>query len=170
MAYDLHKKSETLDIDAVVGFGDAFLAAMTLFAKRARTGLVVYAVVVSLTCLAIWFFGAQWLLWVLAPLVVGALLAVGFVARITQMDFRRRGGEPLRLHYHVCPSGLEATVGKHNGWMSWDDLWDSTETRSSFLLSPSPEEQYVLPKRYFDQDGIELLRGILADARGSKLS
>lgn len=170
MAYDLHRKSETLDIDAVVGFGDAFLAALTLFLKRARKGLIVYGLVVSAICVAAWLSGAQWLLWVLAAALLLAALAVGFVARITQMDFRRRGGEPLRLHYHVCPSGLEAIAGERNGWMSWDDLWDSTETRRSFLLSPSPEEQYVLPKRYFDQQGIELLRAILADAHAGKAS
>jgi hypothetical protein len=105
MAYDLHKKSETLDIDAVVGFGDAFWAALTLFAKRARSGLIVYAVLLAGSSFAAWFTGRDWLSWVVAALLLIAVLAIGFLARITQMDFRSRGGEPLRLRYHVCPSG-----------------------------------------------------------------
>ena len=168
MAYDLHKKSETLDIDAVVGFGDAFWAELTLFAKRARSGLIVYAVLLAGSSFAAWFTGRDWLSWVVAALLLIAVLAIGFLARITQMDFRSRGGEPLRLRYHVCPSGLEAIAGERSGWMAWDDVWEATETRRSFLLSPSPEEQYVLPKRYLNDDGIELLRGFLAHARAAK--
>ncbi len=161
-------KAETLDVDAAVGFADAFLASLALFLRRSRTGLIACAVVCALAAAAIGLTGAYRLAWIFVAPAVAALLAVGFVARLTQMDFRARGGGPLRLHYHVCPSGMEATAGRRSGWLAWGDLWDAVETRRSFLICPSPQEQYVLPKRCFDERGIELLRGILAERRSGQ--
>ncbi len=163
-------KSETLDIDAEVGFADAFFASLALFLRRGRGGLTACAVVCAVAAAAIWLSGAHRLLWIFALPAAAALLAVGFVARLTQIDFRSRGGGPLRLRYHVCPSGMEATAGGRSGWLTWDDLWDAVETRRSFLLCPSPEEQYVLPKRCCGKRGVELLRGILAARRSAKAS
>ncbi len=160
--------AETLDVDATVSFADAFLAAMALFLRRSRVGLIACAVVCALAAAAIWLTGAYRLTWIFTVPAAAALLAVGFVARLTQMDFRSRGGQPLRLRYHVCPSGMEATAGGRSGWLAWDDLWDAVETGRSFLLCPSPQEQYVLPKRCFDERGIKLLRGILAERRSAK--
>ncbi len=160
-------EAETLDIDAVVGFSDAFLATMALFLRRGRIGLTVCAVVCVLA-VAGGLSGAYRLSWIFAVPAAVALLAVGFVAHLTQMDFRSRGGGPLRLRCHICSSGMEATGGGRSGWLAWDDLWDAVETGRSFLICPSPQEQYVLPKRCFDERGIELLRGILAAKRSAK--
>lgn len=160
--------AETLDIDASIGFADAFFASLSLFLRRSRAGLTACAVVCALFAAAAGLSGMYRLLWIFALPTAAALLAVGFAARLTQMDFRARGGKPLRLHYHVCPSGMEATGGGRSGWLAWEDLWDAVETRRSFLICPSPEEQYVLPKRFLDERGIALLRAIPAERRAAK--
>lgn len=160
--------AETLDIEAAVGFADAFLAWLALFLRRSRAGLTVCVVVCAAAAAAAGLSGDYLLLWIPAAPAAAGLLAVGFAARLTQMDFRARGGKPLRLHYHVCPSGMEAAAGGRSGWLAWEDLWDAVETRRSFLICPSPQEQYVLPKRFLDERGVALLRAFLAERRAAK--
>ncbi len=137
---------ESFEIDAEVRYADALSAALVQGWRRAPGALAVYCIAVPCLLAAAWLSSGA-LAWL--AVIVGApgVAAVAAVAWLTRQDFRRSGGKPQRMRYHVCASGIEVSAARRSDWIAWDDLWDAGETRRSFLLRPSPGEQYVIPKR-----------------------
>ena len=157
----------SFEIAAEVRYGDALAAALSQCWHRAPSAVAVYLAVLVVLMAAGWLSGGA-LAWLT---VVGALpgvAAVAFVAATARLDFKRVGGRPLRMVYHVCGSGIEIRAARQSDWIAWDDLWGASETRRSFLLSPSPGEQYVIPKRCCDPSHAEALRGLLGRALASR--
>lgn len=58
------------------------------------------------------------------------------------------------MRYHVCATG-------RIDWLTWEDLWEAGKTRRSFLLSPTPREQYVIAKRCCSEGAVTELRDML---------
>lgn len=135
----------SFDIVAELRYGDALTAALSRFARRASRVLALYVLVLlgSVAGSVVWGGAFGWL----ATASAGSGIAlVSLVALLARRDFGARG-KPRRLRYHFCDSGIEVLSAGRSDWIAWDDLWDVGETRRSFLFSPSPGEQYVLPKR-----------------------
>ena len=136
----------SLAIDAEIRYSDALLAGAAQFVRRARPGLAVYGLLLAASA-AGWLAGSAVSGWVALALAAAGAALPGAMAWLVRRDFRARGGKPLRLRYHVCGSGIEVQAPGRSDWLAWDDLWDVGETRRSFLVSPAPGEQYVIPKR-----------------------
>ena len=156
----------SFEITVEVRYGDALAAALAQCWRRAPVALAVY-----LTGLAV-LIGAAWLTvgtlaWLAATAAAPGLAVIALVAWLTRLDFKRSGGKPKRMRYHVCESGIEINAGRRSDWIAWDDLWGASETWRSFLLSPSPSEQYVIPKRCCDAARAEALRRSLGSALAS---
>lgn len=150
----------SFEIAAEVRYGDALAAALSQCWCRAPTALTVYlAGLVALIAAGCLSGGA--LAWLAVVGAVPGVAGVAFAAATARLDFKRGGGRPLRMHYHVCDSGVEIRAARRSDWIAWDDLWAASETRRSFLLSPSPGEQYVIPKRCCDAGRAEALRELL---------
>lgn len=161
--------ARTAEFTVELAFEDLFDAAWTLFLRRARVGVIVYGVV-ALGVAGAWaLIPSNWPrlpLHLLGALLVAAPLFVfGFLYRINQLDFQRSDPAQRRIRYKIGADGLQARSGKNLGIAAWDELWDAAESRRSFLVCVSPQEQYVLPKRFFPGlDEQELLRGLTREA------
>lgn len=153
----------SFEIAADVRYGDALAASLSQCWRRAPAALAVYLTGLVALIWAAWFtVGA--LAWLAALAAVPGLAAIALVAWMTRLDFKRSGGKAKRMRYHVCDSGIEINAARRSDWIAWDDLWGASETRRSFLLSPSPSEQYVIPKRCCDAARVEALRELLGSA------
>ena len=151
----------SFDIVAELRYGDALMAALSRFARRAPRVLALYALLLLGSATGSLVAGGAfgWLAVAIAGL---GIALVSLVALLARRDFGVPG-KPRRLRYHVCGSGIEVHSAGRSDWIAWEDLWEVAETRRSFLFSPSPEEQYVLPKRCCR--GIEReLRGLIRGA------
>ena len=157
----------SFEIAADVRYGDALAAALSQFWNRAPVALAVYLAALFALISAAWFTGAA-LAWLAAVAAVPGLAAIALVAWMTRLDFQRSGGKPRRMRYHVCDSGIEISAARRSDWIAWDDLWGARETRRSFLLSPSPSEQYVIPKRCCDAARVQALRELLDGALATR--
>lgn len=135
-----------LSIDAEIRYSDALLAGAAQFVRRARSGLAVYGLLLAAST-AGWLAGSGASGWAAFALAAAGAALPGLMAWLVRRDFRARGGRPLRLRYYVCGSGIEVQAPGRCDWLAWDDLWEAGETRRSFLVSPGPGEQYVIPKR-----------------------
>ena len=151
---------ESFEIVAEVRYSDALLAAFAQFRRRAPALLVLYVAALATSLAGYWIAGGgyAWLAAATAATGAGIVAVVGW---LTLRDFRRSGGRPLRMRYHVCGSGVEIRAAGRGDWVAWEDLWDAGETSRSFVLSPSPGEQYVIPKRYCDRATTDGLRQAL---------
>lgn len=126
-----------------IGFRDALFATLSQLARRARGLAAGYAVaaagfgagVIALDA------GLAWLAAAGAP----PAAAVALVVLRTGRDFR--GRRVRRMRYYLCGEGVEVRGAGGTDWIVWEDFWDVGETRRSFLLSPSPGEHYLIPKR-----------------------
>ena len=151
----------SFEIDAEVRYGDALLAAMTQFRRRSRTLLWGYGTLVAGFAVAGWISGSPAIWWgVLAMAILGALPPI-LMTWLTWRDFRASGGKALRTRYRVCESGVEVRAAGRVDWLTWEDIWQAGETRSSFLLSPTPHEQYIIPKRCCGECVAAQLRSVL---------
>lgn len=159
--------SSSFEIAAEIRYGDALAAALSQCWRRAPTALAVYLTGLAALIAAGWLAGGA-LAWLAAFGAAPGVAAIAFAAATARLDFKRCGGRPLRMHYHVCGSGVEIRAARRSDWIAWDDLWGASETRRSFLLSPSPGEQYVIPKRYCDASRVEALRALLGRALASR--
>lgn len=157
--------TRSFEIVAEVGYADALLGTLAQFLRRARPLLRAYAAVLAAALLAAWLAAGP-LLWLPALLAAAGASAVAGAAWQARRDFRRSGGKPLRMRYHFCGSGIEIRAAGRGDWVAWEDVWDAGETRRSFLLSPGPGEQYVIPKRCCDADALAGLREALRLAGG----
>ncbi len=137
---------ETFEILAEVRYGDALHGALAQFARRARAALAVYGASVGLAVAAAAIWGGA-VTWAAAVAAAPGCLALALACWLTRKDFRKSGGRPRRLLYRVAASGVEIRAAGRSDWIAWEDLWDVGETRRSFLLSPGPGQQYVIPKR-----------------------
>ena len=163
MAFVPEHDPESFEIAAEVRYTDALAASLSQFWRRAPVTLVAYVtVVVALT--AVGWLTAGALAWLALLAAVPGLAALALVAWTTWLDFKRGGGKPLRMRFHVCGSGVEIYAARRSDWIAWDDLWGASETRRSFLLAPSPSEQYVIPKRCCDAHRAAALRELLGRA------
>ena len=133
-------------IVAEVGYSDALAAALSQPARKAPVVLVVYTVLGICLAVAALVAGGVFV-WAAVGWFTPGATAVALVAWLTYRDFRVRNGRPFRLRYHFCGSGIEILSAGRSDWIAWEDLEDGCETRRSFLLSPAPGEQYVIPKR-----------------------
>lgn len=157
----------SFEIAAEVRYGDALAAALSQCWRRAPTALAVYlAGLVAL--IAAGYLSGGALAWLAVVGAVPGVAAVAFAAATARLDFKRGGGRPMRMHYHVCDSGVEIQAARRSDWIAWDDLWAASETRRSFLLSPSPGEQYVIPKRCCDAGRADALRELLGRVPASR--
>ncbi len=157
----------SFEIAVDVRYGDALAAALSQCWRRAPVALAVYLTGLVALISAAWLtVGA--LAWLAATAAAPGLAAIALVAWLTRLDFKRSGGKPKRMRYHVCDSGIEINAARRSDWIAWDDLWGASETGRSFLLSPSPSEQYVIPKRCCDVARIEALRELLGSALGNR--
>lgn len=157
----------SFEIAVDVRYGDALAAALSQCWRRAPVALAVYLSGLGALISAAWFtIGA--LAWLAAIAAVPGLAAIALAAWMTRLDFKRSGGRPKRMRYHVCDSGIEINAARRSDWIAWDDLWGASETRRSFLLSPSPSEHYVIPKRCCDAARVEALRELLGSALRSR--
>ena len=150
----------SFDIVAELRYGDALTAALSRFAVRAPRALALYAVLL-LGSLAGCLVAGGAFGWLATALAGAGIAVVSLVAWLARRDFGIRS-KPRRLRYHFCGSGIEVLSAGRSDWIAWEDLWDVGETRRSFLFSPSPEEQYVLPKRCcrgLERDLRALIRG-----------
>lgn len=138
-------ETASFDIVAELRYGDALMGALSQFARRARSVLALYAVVLLGSVAGSLVTGGAFGWLAIAVAGIGIAL-VSLVALLARRDFGTRG-KPRRLRYHVCGSGIEVHSAGRSDWIAWEDLWDFGETRRSFLFSPAPGEQYVLPKR-----------------------
>ncbi len=133
---------------------------MAQFARRARTPLRGSWVLLGGMAVAGWLSGSPAIGWcALAMATLGGLPPI-LVAWPTWRDFRARGGKPLRMRYHVCDSGIEVRAAGRIDWLTWENLWEAGDTRRSFLLSPTPREQYVISKRCCGERAATQLRGM----------
>ncbi|MDE0108521.1 MAG: YcxB family protein [Bryobacterales bacterium] len=153
----------SFEIAAEVRYGDALAAALSQCWRRAPVALAVYLTGLVASIAAGWLSGGT-LAWLAVVGAVPGVAVIAFVAATARLDFKRGGGRPLRMLYHVCGSGIEIRAARRSDWIAWDDLWGASETRRSFLLSPSPGEQYVIPKRCCDAGRAEALRELLGRA------
>ena len=136
----------SFDIVAEIGYSDALAAALSQPARKAPGVLAVYAGLAA--CLAAAALIAEGVfVWLAVGWLTPGATAVALVAWLTYRDFRARNGMPFRLRYHFCGSGVEILSRGRSDWIAWEDLQYGCETRRSFLLSPAPGEQYVIPKR-----------------------
>ena len=157
----------SFEIAAEIRYGDALAAALSQCWRRAPTALAVYLTgLVALIAAGCLSGGA--LVWLAVVWAAPGLAAAAFVAAAARLDFKRGGGRPLRMRYHVCDSGVEIRAARRSDWIAWDDLWAASETRRSFLLSPSPGEQYVIPKRCCGAGHAEALRELLGRVLASR--
>ena len=157
----------SFEIAAEVRYGDALAAALSQCWRRAPAALAVYLTgLVALIAAACLSGGA--LAWLAVVGAAPGVAAVGFAATTARLDFKRSGGRPLPMHFHICGSGVEIRAARRSDWIAWDDLWAASETRRSFLLSPSPGEQYVIPKRCCDAGRAAALRELLGPALASR--
>ena len=157
----------SFEISVDVRYSDALAAALSQCWRRAPAALAVYLTGLVTLISAAWLTGGA-LAWLAATAAVPALAAIALVAWMTRLDFKRSGGKPKRMRYHVCDSGIEINAARRSDWIAWDDLWGASETRRSFLLAPSPSEQYVIPKRCCDAARIEALRELLGSALANR--
>ncbi len=155
----------SFEIDAEVRYSDALWAGLGQFLRRARAVLALQGLLVAGLAAAAWLTGRAGFGWTALALAILGALPFAFIAWLTQRDYRVRGGRSHRLLFHVCPSGLEIRSAGRRDWLLWDELWDAGETRRSFLLSPSPEEQYVIPKRCCAAAAAQQLRVLVREAR-----
>ncbi len=155
--------TRSLEIVADIRYSDAVHATLAQFSRRARFGLWTYAVSLAVSMAAAWLVGGA-LAWL--PAVLGAVgcAAVSLAAWVARRDFRKSGGKPLRMRYHICGSGVEILAAGRGDWVAWENVWDAGETRRSFLVSPGPGEHYVIPKRCCDAAAVESLRETLRSA------
>ena len=160
MAASEESVSDSFEIVAEVRYSDALFAALAQFRRRAPIALAVYAVVFGLSAAGALTVGGRYV-WLATFLAVAAAGLVSLVGWLTFRDFRSAGGRPLRMRYHVCGSGVEIRAAGRGDWVAWDDMWDAGETGRSFVLSPSPGEQYVIPKRCCDKETAAGLRQTL---------
>lgn len=158
---------ESFEIAAEIRYGDALAAALSQCWRRAPTALAVYLTGLVALIVAGWLSRGE-LAWLAVVGAAPGVAAIAFVAATARLDFKRGGGRPLRMRYHVCGSGVEIRAARRSDWIAWDDLWGASETRRSFLLSPSPGEQYVIPKRCCDAGRAEALRELLGHALASR--
>lgn len=136
----------SFDIVAEIGYADALAAALSHPARKAPAVLATYTVLAaSLAAAALLTDGV--FVWLAVGWLTPGATAVALVAWLTYRDFRARNGRPFHLRYHFCGSGVEILSGGRSDWIAWEDLQDGYETRRSFLLSPAPGQQYVIPKR-----------------------
>ena len=135
----------SFDIVAELRYGDALTAALSRFAVRAPRALALY-VLLLLGSLAGSLVSGGAFGWLATALAGAGIAVVALVACLARRDFGGRS-KPKRLRYHFCGSGIEVLSAGRSDWIAWEDLWDVGETRRSFLFSPGPDEQYVLPKR-----------------------
>lgn len=157
----------SFEIAAEIRYGDALAAALSQCWRRAPAALTVYLTGLVALIVAGYLTGGA-LAWLAVVGAVPGVAAVAFAAATARLDFKRGGGRPLRMLYHVCGSGVEIRAARRSDWIAWDDLWEASETRRSFLLSPSPGEQYVIPKRCCDAGRAEALRQLLGRALASR--
>lgn len=151
----------SFDIVAELRYGDALMAALSRFARRAPRVLALY-VLLLLGSLAGTLVSGGAFAWIATVIAGSGIALVSLVALLARRDFGSRG-KPRRLRYHFCGSGIEVHSAGRSDWIAWEDLWEAAETHRSFLFSPSPEAQYVLPKRCCR--GIEReLRGLIRGA------
>ncbi len=145
------------EIVADIRYSDAVLATLAQFRLRARSGVLAYAVVLVSSIGATWVTGGA-LFWLPAAVASGGCTVVAAIIWLVRRDFRRSGGKPLRMRFHVCGGGIEIRAAGRGEWVAWEDVWDAGETRRSFLVSPRPGEHYVIPKRYCDSAAVGNLR------------
>lgn len=160
MASPANSVPESFEIVAEVRYSDALLAALAQFRRRAPLLLAVYVAGLAASVAGSWIAGGRYG-WLAAAMVATGVGLVSLVASLTLRDFRRSGGRPLRMRYRVCGSGVEIVAAGRGDWVAWEDLWDAGETSRSFVLSPSPGEQYVIPKRCCDREAAAGLRHAL---------
>lgn len=156
---------ESFDIFAEVGYFDALFASLARVRRRAPLALGAYGLALGASVAASWLVGGV-IVWLAAALALTGAGIVALVAGLTHRDFRKSGGRPKRFRYHVCESGVEIRSVGRGDWVIWEDLWDFGETSRSFVLSPSPGEQYVIPKRCCDGATVAAMRESLRMARG----
>lgn len=144
----------SFDIDAEVRFGDSLIATLWPSGRRA----MVFGASFAILLLGAWTGdGFYDLALAAAVLVVTGVHAA--VAWVLHLEYRRAGGKPKRIRYHVCGSGIEIQGAGHSSeWVEWSALVEVRETPRSFLLRPSDVEQYVIPKRCCDGDRKERMR------------
>ena len=157
MASPADSVPESFEIVADVRYSDALFAALAQFRRRARVILVLYAASLAASVVGSWIVGGLYA-WLAVAMVGTGIGLVSLIAWLTFVDFRRSGGRPVRMRYHVCGSGVEIIAAGRGDWVTWEDLWDAGETSRSFVLSPSPGEQYVIPKRCCDREAAAGLR------------
>ena len=151
------------DIDVEVRYRDALVAAVWPSRRRA----VVFAACFAVLAVGAWtgdgFY--DWAAATAVVLVAGVHLTAACVLRA---DYRRAGGRPRRMLFHVCESGIEIRgAGRRNDWIDWDDLAEIREIPGSFLIRPSGVEQYVVPKRCLDPGHTHRMREALRRFRNS---
>ena len=154
---------DSFEIAVEVRYGDAVAASLSQFWRRAPVTFAVYLAVVTVLTAMGWLTAGA-LAWLAILAAMPGVFAIAFVGWATWLDFKRGGGKPLRMRFHVCGSGVEIYAARRSDWIAWDDLWGASETRRSFLLAPSPSEQYVIPKRCCDAGRAAALRELLGRA------
>lgn len=161
------QEPESFEIAAEVRYGDALAASLSQCWRRAPVMIASYLTVLAALIAVAWLTAGA-LAWLALVAAAPAIAAIAFVVYATWLDFRRGGGKPLRMRFHVCGSGIEIYAARRSDWIAWDDLWAASETRRSFLISPSPSEQYVIPKRCCDAGRAEELRSLLGRVLASR--
>ncbi len=151
-------------ISADVGYWDALLGAVAQARRRAPAWVSAYALAVPVALAAGWLVSPA-LAWLGAVAALPVVAVASAVAWSTRADMRRAGTGVPRILYHVCESGLEVRRAGRSDWIAWEELWDITETRRSFLVCPSRREQYVIPKRCCDPGALDALRAVIFWAR-----
>ena len=138
--------AERFEILAEVRYADAFLAALSPFYRRSSVGVALYGALLAVLAAGAWLVGGG-LAWTALAAAAPGWAILALVAWRTARDYRRTGGKPARMLYRVSPFGVEILATGRSDWIAWDDLFDAAETRRSFILSPAPGQQYVIPKR-----------------------
>ncbi len=147
----------SFDIDAEIGLADAVVA--TLWPPRVRA--IKFAVGYPILGYLSWTGPLVYdvFFWSAVFLMGGTYIAI---AIITGYDYKKAGGKPKRMQFHVCATGIEVRDGRwRREWLSWGELESVRETPISFLIRPSDVEQYVIPKRACRGDLLPKMRDAL---------
>ena len=152
--------ARSFEITALVRYSDALEATLSQCWRRAPGAVSLYLAVLAGLAAAAWLTAGA-LAWLAVMAALPGLAAAASAAWLARLDFKRSGGKPVRMRYRVCSSGIEIDAARRCDWIAWEDLWGASETRRSFLLLPSPGEQYAIPKRCCDESCAAALRALL---------
>ena len=155
----------SFEIVTEIRFSDALSGSLFQFLKRARYGLLIYGLLFVGLAVTAQLIASNTLAVMALGLLLAGLSPMVLTAGLIIRDQRKSGGSHIEQRYHVCPSGIEVFAAGKNGWHAWEDLWDAEETSRSFLISPSPQEQDVVPKRCCSESVIRRVREYLQQTR-----